>query len=87
MTTSDYALIISLCAVSVSVFSLAWNVWQKFLFVKPALQVSFGLNNVWLPGAENFAKTGQTLGILRATAGAKAGLPKQPDPKKAPERK
>ena len=43
MTTSDYALVISLLSILAAIFSLVWNVWQKFIFVKPVLQVSFGL--------------------------------------------
>lgn len=49
MTTSDYALIISLAAIVISICALIWNIWQKFIFVKPALQVSFGIYNVLQP--------------------------------------
>jgi hypothetical protein len=46
MSTGDYALISSLIALVVSIIALLWNIWQKFIFVKPALQVYFGLYNV-----------------------------------------
>jgi hypothetical protein len=46
MTTHDYALIISLFSIAISIGALLWNVWQKFIFVKPTLQVSFGLYHV-----------------------------------------
>jgi hypothetical protein len=51
MTTSDYALIISVVSIFLSVGAFVWNVWQKFIFVKPALQVSFGVYTVLQPGA------------------------------------
>ena len=35
MTTSDYALITSLVSIVIAIGSLLWNVWQKFIFVKP----------------------------------------------------
>jgi hypothetical protein len=46
MTVSEVSLVISLFAVFISVVALLWNVWQKFIFVKPNLQVSFGVYNV-----------------------------------------
>lgn len=51
MTTSEYALIVSIASIFVSFGALLWNVWQKFLFVKPALQVSFGVWRIVQPGA------------------------------------
>ena len=50
MTTSDYALIISIVSIFVSIGALIWNIWQKFIFVKPALQASFGIYTVLQPG-------------------------------------
>jgi hypothetical protein len=43
MSTSDYALITSLFSIAIAIGALVWNVWQKFIFVKPALQVTFGI--------------------------------------------
>jgi hypothetical protein len=43
MNTADYALGISLLALVISISGLVWNIWQKFIFVKPALQVHFGI--------------------------------------------
>jgi len=43
MTTSDYALFMSFASIVISIVALLWNIWQKFLFVKPSLQVSFGV--------------------------------------------
>jgi hypothetical protein len=49
MNTADYALIISLIAAATSVAALLWNVWQKYIFVKPALQVTLGIYRVLQP--------------------------------------
>lgn len=46
MTTADYALIVALASIFISLLALAWNVWQKFIFVKPSLSVSFGVFRV-----------------------------------------
>jgi hypothetical protein len=49
MNSADYALFISITSIFVSMGALLWNVWQKFIFVKPTLQVSFGLFRVVQP--------------------------------------
>lgn len=49
MTTADYALIVSLASMAVAFGSLIWNVWQKFIFVKPNIQVAFGVWKVMQP--------------------------------------
>jgi hypothetical protein len=68
MTTTDYALIISVFALIVSFFALIWNVWQKFIFVKPNLQVSFGVYNVLQPTpARTAVPSGQRLLVLTVT--------------------
>ncbi|RYZ63621.1 MAG: hypothetical protein EOP09_17355 [Proteobacteria bacterium] len=41
MTTSDWALVISLLSMLIAMGSFIWNVWSKFIFPKPRLQVSF----------------------------------------------
>src|SRR5438067_517224 len=45
------ALFISIASIFVSFGALAWNVWQKFIFVKPTLQVTFGVWRVVRPGS------------------------------------
>jgi hypothetical protein len=45
-TTADYALIVSICSAAVSLFSLAWNVWSKFIYPKPRVRVSFAVVNI-----------------------------------------
>jgi hypothetical protein len=32
MTTADWALVISLCSVAVSLAGFVWNVWSKFIY-------------------------------------------------------
>jgi hypothetical protein len=39
VSTSDWALTISLLSFFVSLGGLAWNVWSKFIFPKPRFQV------------------------------------------------
>ena len=51
MITAEYALIVSIASIFIAFGSLIWNVWQKFIFVKPALQVSFGVWRIFQPGA------------------------------------
>ncbi len=67
LSAPDYALFISITAIVISIFSLAWNVWQKFLFVKPEIHVNFLLGDVNIPGTDTFLKTGQRLLVLTAT--------------------
>jgi hypothetical protein len=55
MTSSDYALFISVASIFISIGALLWNVWQKFLFVKPAPQVSFGPYNILQPTSAGWA--------------------------------
>src|SRR3954453_15059889 len=57
MSTADYALIVSLFSAVVSIGALLWNVWQKFIFVKPALQVSFRVSRVFKPTEGIAART------------------------------
>lgn len=68
MTTADYALIISLVSALISLIALLWNVWQKYIFVKPALQTSFSVMQSFEPGPNSTATTtGQSLLVLSAT--------------------
>jgi hypothetical protein len=69
MTTSDYALITSLLSIVIAIGSLLWNVWQKFIFVKPTLHVGFGIYNVVVPttGGRTATRSGQRLLNLTVT--------------------
>src|SRR5262249_34783416 len=49
MTTADYALIVSLTSAVLSFFALIWNVWQKYIFVRPTLDVGFGVYQIMQP--------------------------------------
>jgi hypothetical protein len=46
MQKSDWALIISLCSTAIALFSLGWNVWSKFIYPKPKVQVGFNYMTV-----------------------------------------
>ncbi len=46
MTTSDWALIISLISLLIAIASFVWNVSSKFIFPKPRVAVSFMLMRV-----------------------------------------
>lgn len=46
MTSSDFALLISGISLPIAMLALSWNVYEKFIFVKPRLQVSFGVVSV-----------------------------------------
>jgi hypothetical protein len=46
MTTSDYALATSIASIFIAIGALVWNVWQKFLFVKPTLQITFRISRI-----------------------------------------
>jgi hypothetical protein len=56
MNTADYALLTSLLSILISIGALSWNIWQKFIFVRPGLQVSFGLYNVLQQASPGIAK-------------------------------
>lgn len=43
MTTSDWALIISLFSLLISMAGFVWNIWSKFIFPKPRVGASFML--------------------------------------------
>lgn len=40
MTTADWALIISLGSLAISLAGFVWNVWSKFIYPKPDLRIS-----------------------------------------------
>lgn len=39
LTTADYALIVSIFALTITIGNFVWNVWSKFIFPKPHLEV------------------------------------------------
>jgi hypothetical protein len=53
MTTSDWALIISLCSFAVALSSFVWNVWSKFIYPKPKIRVTFQATIIFQPGARD----------------------------------
>ena len=68
MTTSDYALAVAIASIFISVLALCWNVWQKFIFVKPSVHVAFGLYNVMQPASDGLIhRTGRKLLDLTVT--------------------
>jgi hypothetical protein len=67
MTTADYALLVSLASAVVSIVALLWNVWQKYIFVKPVLQVTFGVFRIFEAGLPGVLTPGRELLTLTAT--------------------
>jgi hypothetical protein len=51
MTTSDWALIISLCSFAVALSSFVWNVWSKFIYPKPKVRVALQATILFQPGS------------------------------------
>jgi hypothetical protein len=47
MDTADWALVVSLLSFAVSLSGFVWNVWSKFIYPKPNVQVSFGIFEAW----------------------------------------
>ncbi|KJC44114.1 hypothetical protein UB31_21320 [Bradyrhizobium sp. LTSP849] len=43
MNTADWALVISICSAATSLAGFVWNVWSKFIYPKPRVQVSFSM--------------------------------------------
>ncbi|WP_430250639.1 hypothetical protein [Neorhizobium sp. DAR64860/K0K1] len=41
MTTADWAFVVSLLSFVVSLAAFVWNVWSKFIYPKPKVQISF----------------------------------------------
>jgi hypothetical protein len=64
MTTSDWALIISLCSFAVALSSFVWNVWSKFIYPKPKVRVTFQATMIFHPGQRDH---GQEFFTLTAT--------------------
>lgn len=41
LTTADWALVVSIFSLIISLAGFVWNVWSKFIFPKPQIRVSF----------------------------------------------
>ena len=50
MSSGDWALLIAGVSLAAAFGSLGWNILGKFIFVKPTVQVTFGLNLIIRPG-------------------------------------
>jgi hypothetical protein len=52
-TTADYALIVSIFALTITIGNFVWNVWSKFIFPKPRVEVrlSFVVSPLSAPGS------------------------------------
>lgn len=57
MTTADWALLISLISATISLAGFIWNVWSKFIYPKPRLQVSIAQMVLVGEGWEDGPKT------------------------------
>jgi hypothetical protein len=51
MSTADWALVISLFSVVISLASFLWNVWSKFIYPKPKVGVSLSMVTAFHPRA------------------------------------
>jgi hypothetical protein len=58
MTTADWALVISLFAVTISAASFVWNVWSKFIYPKPKVKTHFAVREVHSLGRPPFSHIG-----------------------------
>lgn len=50
MKTADWALAISLLSFCVALASFVWNVWSKFIYPKPKVEVNFGVMRSYQQG-------------------------------------
>ena len=53
MTTADWALVISICSALVSLAGFVWNVWSKFIYPKPRVQVAFRMMTIVQDGSDD----------------------------------
>ncbi len=67
MTTADYALITSIASIFIAIGAFVWNIWQKFIFVKPALQVTFRISRIMQPDRERSVYSPTDLQLLSLT--------------------
>lgn len=61
MQTADWAFVVSLVSAGISLFSLGWNVWSKWVHPKPKIRVTFAVLHL-------FDGTGMSPPFLGATA-------------------
>lgn len=61
MTTADWAFVVSLVSAAISLFSLGWNVWSKWVHPKPKIRVTFAVLHL-------FDGNGMSAPFLGATA-------------------
>jgi hypothetical protein len=52
MTVADWALVISIGSVAISLAGFVWNVWSKFIFPKPRIRVGFSFVQMMAPSSE-----------------------------------
>lgn len=52
-TTADYAFVVSLCSGAISLISLGWNIWSKFIFPKPKVRLWADILFTHLPSAHS----------------------------------
>jgi hypothetical protein len=50
MTTADWAFVISIISALISAAGFVWNVWSKFIYPKPCVQVSFSMMTIFQGG-------------------------------------
>jgi hypothetical protein len=46
VTAGQISLIVSGCALAISICGFLWSIWKEFIFVKPRVQVSFAVMSV-----------------------------------------
>jgi hypothetical protein len=50
MQTADWALVISILSAAISLAGFVWNVWSKFIYPKPQVNVHFSMVSAFHPG-------------------------------------
>jgi len=50
MQTADWALVISILSAAISLAGFVWNVWSKFIYPKPRVDVHFSMVSAHYPG-------------------------------------
>jgi hypothetical protein len=46
MSTGELALLTSGFSLAISIFGFVWSIWQKFIYVRPSVQVAFGIYRI-----------------------------------------
>ena len=55
-TTADYALIVSIFALTITIGNFVWNIWSKFIFPKPRVEVRLAFVLVPSAGTKDWPK-------------------------------